>query len=132
MKNRIDHLEGLVKRLIAERQNGLSENAPHTPESSTPDDNKVLQGAHSHASEVACAGTTMIDGTRSVYRGGDEWYDVLEEVSILICLWIFAIAYLLPPHWSIHCMIFATPRLPFLMLANSSRSFDVVSIAFPE
>ncbi|GFN19622.1 Zn(II)2Cys6 transcription factor [Aspergillus tubingensis] len=87
MKNRIDHLEGLVKRLIAERQNGLSENAPHTPESSTPDDNKVLQGAHSHASEVACAGTTMIDGTRSVYRGGDEWYDVLEEINALKQTW---------------------------------------------
>lgn len=97
MKNRIDHLEDLVKRLIAERKNGLAENTPHTPESSIPDDNKALQGAQSHASEVACAGTTMIDGTRSVYRGGDEWYDVLEEVSILICLSIFAVDYFASP-----------------------------------
>lgn len=81
--NRIDQLENLVKRLIAERQDG-SGNAPNTPESSTLDDNKAVQGAHLNASEVACAGTTMIDGTRSVYRGGDEWYDVLEEVKTTI------------------------------------------------
>ena len=73
MRQRIDHLEGLVKRLINEGQGegkyGEGKNGPSTPESSK-----------GEASEVACAGTTVMDGVRSVYRGGDEWEDVLSEV----------------------------------------------------
>ncbi|GKZ43548.1 hypothetical protein AbraIFM66951_004914 [Aspergillus brasiliensis] len=85
--HRIDRLEDLVKRLIAERQVGASENVPHTPESAKLDDDNAVGNVQSNASEVACAGTTMIDGTRSVYRGGDEWYDVLEEINALKQTW---------------------------------------------
>ncbi|PYI07762.1 hypothetical protein BO78DRAFT_312307 [Aspergillus sclerotiicarbonarius CBS 121057] len=79
MKQRIDHLEELVKKLIGEREVG----EPSTPESQKGESNMVRSGA----SEVACAGTTVMDGVRSVYRAGDEWEDVLLEINALKRTW---------------------------------------------
>ncbi|RAK95437.1 fungal specific transcription factor domain-containing protein [Aspergillus ibericus CBS 121593] len=79
MKQRIDHLEELVTRLIREREFG----EPSTPESQRGEVSMV----RSDASEVAYAGTTVMDGVRSVYRGGDEWEDVLVEINALKKSW---------------------------------------------
>ncbi|KAB5546898.1 fungal-specific transcription factor domain-containing protein [Coniochaeta sp. 2T2.1] len=92
-RQRIDHLEDLVKRLIAERQassprpssNGSS--TEPTPESVShnadltqlpPDGSK--KGPDPAESG---AGETVIDATHSVYHGGDDWYTVLREINEL-------------------------------------------------
>lgn len=66
MRQRIDQLENMVKRLIAHQ----------TPESPKPGD--LVASA---TKDVASAGKVVLDGAHSVYQGGDDWYDVLEEVS---------------------------------------------------
>lgn len=81
MQQRIDHLEGLVKRLIAQRQEippdvGCSQASPK------PEIGPVTTAVASDASDVACsAGTTVFDGVHSVYKGVNDWFDVLQEVS---------------------------------------------------
>ncbi|PWY88086.1 hypothetical protein BO94DRAFT_465265 [Aspergillus sclerotioniger CBS 115572] len=77
MRQRIDHLEGLVRRLIGEGKNSSS---PESVKGGT-------GGGASEASEVACVGSTVMDGVRSVYRGGDEWEDVLVEINSLKRTW---------------------------------------------
>jgi hypothetical protein len=87
-RKRIDHLEDLVKKLIAERQqpslpgpNSNSRGAVLTPESLGRD--AANRPAHTPTilePDVDGAGETVVDGTHSVYHGGDEWYTVLREV----------------------------------------------------
>jgi hypothetical protein len=74
IRQRIDHLENLVKKLITERQQVAppSNNLVYTPESSEP--------RPSDAQDVVGAGTTVMDGIHSVYVGGDDWHAVLQEV----------------------------------------------------
>lgn len=89
-RKRIDHLEDLVKKLIAARQqassvktNSNDEITLHTPRS-------FDRGAQSRSSptagtqepDLAGAGETVMDGMHSVYHGGDEWYTVLREVRL--------------------------------------------------
>lgn len=75
MRHRIDHLEGMVKRLIDQRQ-------------SVPPLGNALSG-ETHGSGVVPGsdsnrvGTTVIDGAHSFYKPTDDWYDVLQEVSSL-------------------------------------------------
>ncbi|KAK0641734.1 fungal-specific transcription factor domain-containing protein [Cercophora newfieldiana] len=65
MRQRIDHLEALVKRLIAD-----AESPPSSVESSTTDDQSV--------------GNTVMDGARSIYIGaGGDWRGVLDEINAL-------------------------------------------------
>lgn len=82
MQQRIDHLEDLVKRLMAQRQEppptsvGSSQNCP----TSAP--GLGMTAVESDASDVAFgAGTTVIDGVYSVYKSADDWHTVLQEVS---------------------------------------------------
>lgn len=77
MRQRIGHLEDLVKQLIAQRQGTPSHgdvedktNAPLTTGS----------GPASDGPNVAGAGKTLIDGVRSMYLSGNEWQLVLQEV----------------------------------------------------
>ncbi|OIW30746.1 hypothetical protein CONLIGDRAFT_653517 [Coniochaeta ligniaria NRRL 30616] len=81
---RIDHLEDLVKKLIAERQasspkpNTNSDGVVHTPESLAR--NALLRSPPRVSSpEPDEAGETVMDGVNSVYHGGDEWFTVLRE-----------------------------------------------------
>lgn len=78
MGQRIDHLEGLVKSLIAQQQGTPPNNVTRSQDSQKPGTGTVA----SDASDVArSTGTTVIDGVYSVYKGVDDWYDVLQEVS---------------------------------------------------
>ncbi|KAI0478384.1 hypothetical protein GGR56DRAFT_664627 [Xylariaceae sp. FL0804] len=85
MRQRIDHLEDLVKRLVAEsRQNPPPADSVHTPESSEPEAGSVPSSGPSDAAEiVGGAGQTVMDGVHSVYLGGADWYAVLQEINEL-------------------------------------------------
>lgn len=75
MQQRINHLEDLVKNLIAQNQN-----APITPEAV--ETGPSFKDSVSDASESTHSpGKTVIDGGHSVYKGAEDWYDVLQEVS---------------------------------------------------
>lgn len=90
MRQRIDNLEGLVKKLIAERQQppSLVADAAPTPalEGSRPEEDLSLSDVSSKLQDVAGAGKTVMDGIHSVYVGGDDWYAVLQEVGYLYIL----------------------------------------------
>jgi hypothetical protein len=80
MQQRINNLESLVKKLIDTQHKdthlGSSDAGSFHPKSEYP----AIEVA-SDASDVAhSTGTTVIDSTHSVYRGADDWYDVLQEV----------------------------------------------------
>ena len=82
MQQRIDHLEDLVKRLIAQRQDIPPNDVVFSQDSPKPETGFVMTAVASDASDVACsASMTVIDGVHSVYKGADDWYDVLQEVS---------------------------------------------------
>ncbi|KAL4928177.1 Zn(II)2Cys6 transcription factor [Aspergillus undulatus] len=74
MRQRIDHLEDIVKKLI---------NQPLALPS--PDDS---QGSvASTTSGSGRLGTTVVDGTHSVYKPTDDWHDVLREINELKEVW---------------------------------------------
>lgn len=84
MQQRIDHLEGLVKKLIAQRPDSSPSSRVYTQDSPGSLTGPVTTASSLDASDVACStGTTVIDGSQSVYKGADDWYDVLQEVSLL-------------------------------------------------
>jgi hypothetical protein len=80
MQQRINHLEGLVKKLIDTQRKdspvgGSDAGNPH------PRSKHASLDVASDASDVGhSTGTTVIDSTHSVYRGADDWFDVLQEV----------------------------------------------------
>lgn len=93
MQKRIEHLEDLVKKFIAQHQevppNNLGSQGIPEPEAksvtSTSDTSNLVTG---------CVGATVIDGSKSVYKGTDDWYDVLKEVSFLHSFhWPIALLY---------------------------------------
>lgn len=88
VRQRIDHLENLVKNLLAERQqtSSVSMHMAYTPESPGTQAGLAVSPAVSDAQDVAGAGKLVMDGTHSVYRGGDDWYAVLQEVGIFATL----------------------------------------------
>jgi hypothetical protein len=65
MRQRIDRLEALVKRLVADS----------SPQSS-------LSSPEFAAGRGVGAGKTIMDGNQSVYVGDGDWRVVLEEVRI--------------------------------------------------
>lgn len=77
MRKRIDHLEGLVKKLIAQRENTLP---PRNNTSDTTGNPEAKAEPASDAQEAAGTGKTLIDGVRSMYLNGDDWQAVLQEV----------------------------------------------------
>jgi hypothetical protein len=84
MKQRIDHLESLVKRLITQRREIPSNSVARSQDGLESGTKFLVTSVPSEASDVASsAGTTVIDGVHSVYKGADDWYDMLQEVSHL-------------------------------------------------
>jgi hypothetical protein len=84
MQRRIDHLESLVKRLIAQNQDLPLNNVicnRDSPESGI--GTVVTAAAEDALGVVSSAGTTVIDGIHSVYKGVGDWDDVLQEASFL-------------------------------------------------
>jgi hypothetical protein len=87
MQQRIDHLEALVKKLISQRPDSSPSSTVYTQDSPGSLTGSVTTASSLDASDVACSiGTTVIDGSQSVYKGTDDWYDVLQEVSLLSSL----------------------------------------------
>ncbi|PYH81152.1 hypothetical protein BO82DRAFT_95907 [Aspergillus uvarum CBS 121591] len=82
MRQRIDQLENMVKRLIAHQPQ-----IPQEPASLTPENPKLGNLNPSDTQDVASAGKIVLDGAHSVYQGGDDWYDVLEEIDKLKNTW---------------------------------------------
>ncbi|KAH6637296.1 hypothetical protein F5144DRAFT_570177 [Chaetomium tenue] len=80
MRQRIDHLEGLVKTLTQERQPAPTPTkiAVPTPESHSPQTDPDMSGG---------AGKTVMDGMHSVYVSGSDWHVVLEEIRELKRAW---------------------------------------------
>jgi len=77
MQQRIDHLEGLVKKLLAERQDLSANNTSHSQGGQVGTEiNPVATDASNAARGPS---TTVIDGI-SAYEGAYDWHDVLEEV----------------------------------------------------
>lgn len=95
MRQRIVHLEDLVRRLIAERplplsppqsSTGASISTPEkTPEKTPGTDSS--DAASSDDLLAAATGKTVMDGLRSVYIGGDDLSVVLQEINELKRTW---------------------------------------------
>lgn len=97
MRRRIENLEDLVKRLVAERQQvpSLSGIGVYTPDESPKTDPGTTGRTVSTDSQVSDtyyvgqgAGKTLVDGTHSVFTntGGNDWHVVLQEVCCcLLC-----------------------------------------------
>jgi hypothetical protein len=73
MQRRIEHLEDLVKRLIAQGQVSL-------PISVASEQSPVSWNDISGLASIADTGSTVIDGIQSVYKVANDWHNVLEEV----------------------------------------------------
>jgi hypothetical protein len=82
MRQRIDHLEELVKGLINEQQQTeqLEKKAAFTPQSPEADATTESSASPFNGQESAGTGQTVIDGNHSVYLGDNDWYTVLQEV----------------------------------------------------
>lgn len=81
MQQRIDHLESLVKRLIAQKQEIPANIIPISHDSGA--GFKTTPGASNVSKKVtleSSAHTAVVDGVHSVYKATDDWYDVLQEV----------------------------------------------------
>ncbi|KAH8892610.1 hypothetical protein GQ53DRAFT_685973 [Thozetella sp. PMI_491] len=89
MRQRIDHLEELVKKLITERPQGTSPPgvAAHTPESPTPDSGLGVSDASVEGDYVPSTGRIVMDGAHSAYFGGNDWYAVLQQINELKKAW---------------------------------------------
>lgn len=83
MQHQIDHLEGLVKRLIAQRQDVPPNDVVCVQNSPKPGTGSIMTPPALNVSDVACdTGPTMvINDIQSVYKGADDWVDVLQEVG---------------------------------------------------
>jgi hypothetical protein len=84
MQQRIDRLESLVKTLMAQNNQEpptLNANKPRYDGVSIPDAPVITNDS---ANLPFRAGTTVIDGGQSIYRAGNDWSDVLQEVRPLI------------------------------------------------
>ncbi|KAE8352768.1 hypothetical protein BDV28DRAFT_148725 [Aspergillus coremiiformis] len=84
MQQRIDHLEGLVKRLIAQHQGTPLANASRSQDSSKSGLSCVTADAPDTSD---MAGVTLIDDVHSVYKGTEDWFDVLQEINNLKRVW---------------------------------------------
>lgn len=86
MRQRIDHLEDLVKGLISEQQQTktLENGAVITPQSPEADTHTDQSSTSDDGRDTAGAGKTVIDGNHSVYLGDNDWYTVLQEVKAMI------------------------------------------------
>ncbi|KAK8115340.1 hypothetical protein PG999_007409 [Apiospora kogelbergensis] len=89
MHQRIDHLEDMVKKLIADREQASQPSVSSASASESP-----VSGPASALVVASCGPEnstvcpkTMIDGAHSVYVGGQDWYSVLQEINELKKTW---------------------------------------------
>lgn len=75
MQQRINHLEDLVRNLIAQNKN-----APITPEG-VETGASFTDSVFDASESIHSPGKTMIDDGHSVYKGAEDWYDILQEVN---------------------------------------------------
>ncbi|ETS82848.1 hypothetical protein PFICI_04724 [Pestalotiopsis fici W106-1] len=89
MRQRIDHLEELVKGLINEQQQTQEQErtAVITPQSPEADSTTEPSAAIRNGQDGTSAGQTVIDGNHSVYMGDNDWYTVLQEINELKNTW---------------------------------------------
>ncbi|RYP01982.1 hypothetical protein DL765_010799 [Monosporascus sp. GIB2] len=89
MGHRIDHLENLVKRLIAKQQQvpSPSTNIVYPPESPQLETGHATSALAADAQDVSGTGKTVMDGIHSVYLGGNDWHVVLQEINELKRTW---------------------------------------------
>lgn len=89
MQQRINHLEDLVKNLIAQKQK-----APITADGV--ETGPSVKDSVSNTSEsTRSPGKTVIDGGHSVYKGAEDWYDVLQEVVCILVSFLFVLILML-------------------------------------
>ncbi|KAJ8119753.1 hypothetical protein ONZ43_g3369 [Nemania bipapillata] len=93
-RQRLDHLEELVKKLIAERPQNLLPQSNYETGICTPDTSRTSQAGSSaalddigHDSPHDVTGKTVMDGVHSVYIDGDDWSVVLQEINELRRTW---------------------------------------------
>lgn len=88
MQQRIDNLEGLVKRLIYQQQINSQNEGIYTQNVPEPGVRSALPLLDSDALDVAGSPeSTVIDGVHSIYKGAaGNWYDVLQEVGVCFLL----------------------------------------------
>ena len=83
MQQRIEHLETLVKGLLSQQQYVLMHSITSTQDSPESGTGSTDTAVASEGPDVEFSpGTTVFDGTHSVYKGADDWHDVLNEVRI--------------------------------------------------
>lgn len=85
MRQRIDHLEDLVKRLAAERLPVSPPSSHHTVATRTAESSDAETGltcapTTPDSQDKSGVGSTVMEGVHSVYLGGDDWHVVLQEV----------------------------------------------------
>jgi hypothetical protein len=106
MRQRIDHLEDLVKKLIAQNQEVPVNKVISSSDSSVPGTKSAKNTEAPDAIDVAStAGTTVIDGVHSVYNSADDWFNVLQEVSHLFVLPFFYLSLCLIWRHQTNCSI---------------------------
>lgn len=89
MQQRIDRLESLVKTLMTQGQRltppqerDLPNRAARSPDDlQHVTDFELNAGMKDSSALPYSAGTTVINGEHSVYKAGNGWADVLQEVS---------------------------------------------------
>ena len=83
MQQRIEHLETLVKGLLSQQQYVPKHSITSTQDSPESGTESTDTAVASEGPDVEFSpGTTVFDGTYSVYKGTDDWHDVLKEVCI--------------------------------------------------
>jgi hypothetical protein len=89
MQQRISRLESLVKTLLAEGQQKSQELAGSVPEHNVAAMVNEPASTNYDANLPCRAGTTVIDGGQSVYKAGNDWSDVLQEVRLLVGFYVY-------------------------------------------
>jgi hypothetical protein len=85
MRQRIDHLEELVKKLITEHHETAPPrvNLALTPESPKADAGSDTAAPVSNSRGGTGTGKTVVDGIHSAYLDANDWHTVLQEVFSL-------------------------------------------------
>lgn len=117
MRQRIDHLEEMVKKLIADREHVPQPAASSVSASESPaSDSASAPTEECSTEDSAVSATTMVDGGHSVYVNGQDWYSVLQEV--FRCFLFSILTHLVP----VRCSVF---HMPDLLVSRSTTSKEL-------
>lgn len=84
MQERIDRLESMVTRLVAQTQEGEAKKFDSNTDKQSVEvltSNSSRDQADKSEARERQPGLMMIEGNKSIYRGSTHWGDVLEEAS---------------------------------------------------